>query len=80
MAAKSKSTETDRIDELEKLWALVIRVLAFVLGAVILVGLTFVVNDRPIYAWLAGIALCGPTVAASVATMLEAIRGGEAPE
>lgn len=76
MAAK-RTPRTERLDELEALWALVIRVLAFVLGAAILIGLTFFVNDRPIYAWLAGIALCGPTVAASVATMLEAIRGTE---
>jgi len=64
-----------RRQEVEAWWFLIVRVLSFVLGAVILIGLVFFVEDRPVYAWLSGIALCGPTVAASVATMLESVRG-----
>lgn len=75
----SESPTEKRRREVEAWWALIVRVLAFVLGATILLGLVFFVDDRPVYAWLAGIALCGPTVAASVATMLEAIRGGAQP-
>ncbi len=69
----------DRIDELEKVWALMARVLAFVLGAVVLLGLVFFVEDRPVYAWLIVLALMGPTFAASMATMLSALRGTPAP-
>jgi len=72
MTAHSKH---ERIEELEAVWALVARILAFLLGAAVLVGLVFFVENRPVYAWLIVAALMGPTFAASMATMLEAIRG-----
>lgn len=56
------------------------RILAFLLGAVVLIGLVFFVEDRPVYAWLIVLALMGPTFAASMATMLSALRGGSPPE
>lgn len=71
--------KTDRIDELEKAWALLARVLAFLLGGIVLVGLVFFVDQRPIYAWLIVLALMGPTFAASMATMLSALRGAPPP-
>ncbi|MCA1571212.1 MAG: hypothetical protein LC798_13015 [Chloroflexi bacterium] len=72
--AANRTPRQERLEEMEALWALVLRVLSFVLGAVMLIGLLFFVNG-PIYAWLIGVALCSPTAAASVATMAAAIRG-----
>ena len=74
------SNASERIGELEAIWALVARILAFVLGSIVLIGLVFFVENRPVYAWLIVLALMGPTFAASMATMLSALRGSPAPE
>ncbi len=79
MAAR-KTSKAKRIDELEAVWALVARVLGFFLGAVVLVGLVFFVEERPIFAWLLVLACMGPTFAASMATMLMALRGAPPEE
>lgn len=79
MPQPRRTAKTDRIDELEALWALILRVGLCIAGVVILLGNVFVIKDPPTFAWLAGLALCGPVTAASVATMLEALRGGSAP-
>jgi len=71
---------SERLVELEAIWALVARILAFLLGSIVLIGLVFFVEDRPVYAWLIVLALMGPTFAASMATMLSALRGGAPPK
>lgn len=71
------ATDADaRRASIEAWWALVARILAFVLGSMILCFQAFVVNfDRPILL-LVATGLMGPTVAASVAQLLSAWRGG----
>jgi len=71
--------KNERIEDLEQAWALLARVLAFFLGAVVLIALIFFVENKPFYAWLIVAALMGPTFAASMATMLEALRGKSDP-
>lgn len=62
--------------ELEAWWALLARVLSFLLGAGILGWQTvFEANER-LYLTVAGVGLCGPVVAQSVATVFSAIRTG----
>jgi hypothetical protein len=64
----------------EAWWALIARVIAFLLGATILVWqMAFEDADR-LYLIVAAIGLMGPTVAQSVATVLVALRGGGSDE
>jgi hypothetical protein len=68
-----------RIREIEAWWALVARVLAFFLGA-LLIGYeaVFGAADNPqvrTILIITGVALIGPVVAASVTSMLSAMRG-----
>jgi hypothetical protein len=64
-----------RRDELEAWWAFAARVLAFFLGGTILTHEMLAVGSR-VYLIVAGVGLCGPVVAQSVATVFASIRGG----
>lgn len=64
--------------EMEAWWAFFARVLAFILGTVLLVGQAFFVKPYlPLV--LAGIGGLGPVVAHTVAALFVAIRGGSPP-
>jgi hypothetical protein len=67
--------DNQRRDSLEAWWALIARVLAFFLGAGMLAFETLSGNNR-LYLIVAGIGLCGPVVAQSVAVVFASIRGG----
>lgn len=65
-----------KVEQYEAWWALIARVLAFNLGALILTWqMAFETQDR-LYLIVAGVGLCGPVVAQSVATVFASIRGG----
>jgi hypothetical protein len=65
----------ERLQEAEALWALIARIIAFIFGCGML-GWETVHGAQRAYIIVAGIGLCGPTVAQSVATVFAAIRGG----
>jgi hypothetical protein len=62
--------------EVEAWWALVARILAFFLGALILFYQTFFEAQDRFLLISAAIGLMGPLVAASVAQVISAARGG----
>lgn len=66
---------TRRRREIEAWWALVARILAFILGALILAWQTLVGQTSNPLPWLVGASLLGPVVAASLAQILAAWRG-----
>lgn len=66
----------NRREEIEAWWALIARVLAFFLGAGILTWQTVLEDQNRLYLIVAGVGLCGPVVAQSVATVFASIRGG----
>lgn len=66
----------NRREELEAWWALIARVLAFFLGGSILTWQTVFESEDRLYLIVAGVGLCGPVVAQSVATVFASIRGG----
>jgi hypothetical protein len=61
---------------MEAWWAFIARVLAFLLGGAILTWQTVFEDADRIYLIIAGLGLCGPVVAQSVAQMFAAIRSG----
>lgn len=65
--------------EIEAWWALIARILAFFLGSGILIWQTVVEEHDRLYLTIAGVGLCGPVVAASVATVFAAMRGSNPP-
>lgn len=73
------SPQANRREAVEAWWALIVRILSFFVGAAILLGQAFVVQEDRLWITVAGIGLCGPTVAVGVATVLEAARG-KSPE
>jgi hypothetical protein len=75
MSTGGQATGQLRRDEIEAWWALVARILAFFLGATILGFQSFFATDDRLWITVAGIGLCGPTVAVSVATVLASLRG-----
>lgn len=70
-----------RRDEVEEWWILIVRILSFVLGAVILIGLVFFLEPKDkltlTLSWVAALACLGPTVWPGAIALLEAIRFGE---
>jgi hypothetical protein len=68
-----------RRDEIEAWWALVSRILAFVLGAIILLYETALDPGRTQILILVAAGLMGPMVAAGVAQVIQAMRGGAPP-
>jgi hypothetical protein len=69
----------NRRDEIEAWWALIARILSFIVGVTILLGQAFFVTNPAVAVTVAGIGLCGPYVAASVATVFVSMRGDAAP-
>jgi hypothetical protein len=69
-----------KVEQYEAWWALVVRVLAFTLGALILTWQTVFEEQDRLWLIIAGVGLCGPVVAQSVATMFAALRVGRPPE
>lgn len=65
----------NRREEVEAWWALIARVVAFAAGLTMLLVETLSGGNR-LYIIVAGIGLCGPVVAQSVATVFASIRGG----
>lgn len=78
-------TDTPKYDHraaAEAWWALIARIAGFVFGAFLIYGQAGAPNPPGAQYWivLAGVGCMGPTVAASVATILEAARGhGDTP-
>jgi hypothetical protein len=66
----------DRLGEIEAWWALVARVMAWLLGATILIAQTFGETTDRVYLIVAGLGLMGPATAQAVAQMLAGLRGG----
>ena len=64
-------------EEAEQWWALIARVLAFLLGSGILVWQTVFEEADRLYLIVAAVGLCGPVVAQSVATVFSSLRGGK---
>lgn len=65
------------IQQAELWWALLTRVLSFILGSGILIWQTVFEKTDRLYIIVAGIALCGPAVAQSVATVFDSMRGNK---
>jgi hypothetical protein len=65
-----------RRKEIEAWWALIARILAFFLGAVILAYQTFSSTNDGVVLILVSAGLMGPMVAAGVAQVLASWRGG----
>jgi hypothetical protein len=65
-----------RRESAEAWWAFIARVLSFFAGIALLVHQEFFVATPTVALIVAGVGLCGPVVAQSVATVFAAIRGG----
>lgn len=64
-----------RLEDAEAWWAFTARVLSFLLGCAILGWQTVLEDTDRLYLTVAGVGLCGPVVAQSVATVFAGIRG-----
>lgn len=71
------SEQGDRRAEIEAWWALIARILAFFLGALILVYQTLFEAEDRFLLICAAVGLMGPMVAAAVAQVVAAARGGQ---
>lgn len=74
----NERVDHSRLSTVEAWWALIARVVSFIAGLVILLTQIGQPQDR-LYLIIAGIGLCGPVVAQSVATVFAAIRSGQGP-
>lgn len=71
-------SQRDRLENAEAWWAFILRVVAAIFGAWLLYGQSRVPNPpgAQLYILIVGVACMGPAIAAPVAALIEAIRGG----
>lgn len=79
MSDKTQSSSQVRRDEIEAWWALIARILAFFLGALILLYQTFFETSDRLLLIAAAAGLMGPMVAAGMAQVIAAARSGRYP-
>lgn len=75
----SPSSQEDRRKEIEAWWALIARILAFFLGAMILAYQTLATDQDRVLLLLISATLMGPMIVAGLSQLLVSLRGGSQP-